>query len=231
MKWLLTIVGILSLAAALAFGFIGHLYVMSCAFAGFIALLLSANLDRISEFKASRSGFEAKTREVIARAESTLSEVQLLARIVGELTLSLVKRSGKIGGYDDDEQQDIKSKVLSSLKKIGIDNSEFPHILQEWYIFTEIDYVHAILGGSIVPEKVGESVISEWKELKRRRSVTPAEIKSFFDKNIPMTDETKEYINDYEYYCINREHRRPDVWKRRHSWGRLTLNGRGTSYS
>jgi len=93
------------------------------AFGGFVALLVAANLDRISEFKASKSGFEARTREVrevIAEAKSTVSELQLLARNIGELTLSLVKRSGRFGGYNEDEKEKIKSSVLDVLRKVGI---------------------------------------------------------------------------------------------------------------
>ncbi len=166
MKWLLTISAIIVLVAGLAVGFFGHFGVMSAAFFGFVGLLVIANLDRVSEFKATGSGIEAKTREVIARAESTLSELQLLARNIGELTLSLVKRSGRVGGYDDHEQERIKDSVLEVLNKVGIPTSEFPKVLNEWNRFIEFDYSHAILGGHIIPENTDDTVLTEWKALR-----------------------------------------------------------------
>jgi hypothetical protein len=138
MKWFLTILEILFLVAGLCFGLLGFTGVMTIAFFSFIGFLAYANLDRISEFKASPSGIEAKTREVravIARAESTLSELQLLARNVAEVTLSLVKRSGRMGGYADDEADRIKASVLEVLKKVGVPEDDFPNILSEWNRF------------------------------------------------------------------------------------------------
>jgi hypothetical protein len=112
-KVFLSIVAVLILIGGLAAGFFGDYWVMVMAFSGFVGCLIAANLDRISEFKASRSGVEAKTREVIARAEITLRELQLLARRVTELSLSLVKRSGRFGGYSDEEQDQIKNDLIS----------------------------------------------------------------------------------------------------------------------
>ena len=94
MKWFLVICAILAFGVGMTFGYLGHNGLLGAGLIGFIALLVTANLDRISEFKASRSGIEARTREVVARAETAVSELQLLATQVAELSLSLVKRQG-----------------------------------------------------------------------------------------------------------------------------------------
>ena len=224
MKWLLTVSGILVLVAGLIVGFLGHVGVMFAAFFGFVGLLVTANLDRISEFKASGSGIEARTREVIARAESTLSELQMLARNVGELTLSLVKRSGRIGGYDDNEQERIKTSVLEVLKKVGVPNSEFSNILSEWDRFIELDYAHAILGGHIIPEGADNAVLVEWKTLREGgigRVPGPDEIRAFLTKHSFMTEELDGYLKDYEHFRAHKVHLRPNVWRERKHWGRL----------
>lgn len=224
MKYLLTIVAILVLIAGLAIGFVGHAGVMAIAFFGFIGLLVAANLDRISEFKASRSGIEAKTREVIARAETTLSELQLLGRNVAEVTLSLVKRSGRLGGYTDDEQESIKESVLTVLKKVGVPEKELLDVLKDWHTFVEFDYAHAILGGHTVPEGVDPAVAQEWKAIRSGgivRVPTPEEIRTFLTKHRLSIDCLDDYLKDYEYYRLHRKHRRPEIWKDRSNWGRL----------
>ena len=53
MNYFLNIAGVLILIAGLAAGFVGHFGVMSFAFFAFIGCLITANLDRISEFRAS----------------------------------------------------------------------------------------------------------------------------------------------------------------------------------
>ncbi|WP_147289918.1 hypothetical protein [Crenobacter cavernae] len=222
MKWLLTITGLLVLIGGLVVGFLEHVEVMTAALFSFVALLITANLDRISEFKASSSGIEGKTREIIERAESTLFELQLLAKNIGGLTLSLVKRSGRLGGYGDDEQEDIKNSVLEVLRKIGIRDSEFPKILADWDIFIEFDYANAILGGSMIPEGAGGAVLDEWKSLRHggiARVPQPAEIRAFLDKHGFMSDDREEYLKDYEFFHTNKEHRRPEVWRNRQHWG------------
>lgn len=225
MKWLLTISGILILVAGLAVGFLGHLGVLAAAFFAFIALLITANLDRISEFKASRSGVEAKTREVIARAENTLSELQLLARTVAEVTLSLVRRTGRWDGYTDEEQESIKESVLRVLRKIGVAEADIPKLLAAWHTTTEFDYAHFVLGGSTIPDSAANEVIAEWKELRDggfERIATPDQIRAFLTRHGFMNDQLRERLFDYEHYRIHREHRRPLVWKDRGKWGRLS---------
>ena len=224
MKWVLTILAIMILIAGLVVGFIGHIEVMITAFFGFVGLLFAANLDRVSEFKASGSGIEAKTREVIARAESTLSELQLLARNIGELTLSLVKRSGRIGGYGDGEQEEIKKSVIDVLKKIGIPESEFPKVLRDWNRFIEFDYSHAILGGNIIPQTDDKVILSELNALRKGgidRIPSPKEIRQFLNKHGFMTEELDEYLKDYVHFCTYENHRRPEVWSQREQWGIL----------
>lgn len=227
MKWFLTIAAIIMLAVGLYVGLFGHDYVMLMAFGGFVALLVAANLDRISEFKASKSGFEARTREVsevIAEAKSTVSELQLLARNIGELTLSLVKRSGRFGGYNEDEKEKIKSSVLDVLRKVGIPESEFSAILTEWYRFTEFDYAHGILGGSYIPESVDDAVLMEWESLREGGIVQipdPETLRAFLSKHNFLNEEFEELLKDYEFFCSHKIHRRPDVWQNRQHWGRL----------
>ena len=223
-----TITGGIVLVFGLWAGFNGHLGVMTISFLSFVMFLFVANLNLISEFKASGSGIEAKTREVIARAEITLTELQLLAKTVSEVTLSLVKRNGRLGGYTDDEADSIKDSVLVLLGKLGTPDSDFPKILQEWHRFVEFDYTHAILGGGYVPDQVNAETIEEWKKLRDGGIVnipTPDAIRSFLNKHALMTKDIEEYLQDYEHYRQTKIHRRPNVWAARRNWGRLTKQG------
>jgi|SRR3972149_2499972 len=224
MKWFLTIFGIITLSAGLIVGFYEHYYVMLISFFAFIGLLITANLDRLKFFRATRSGVEAETREIIDEAKNTIAELQLLARNIGALTLSLVKRSGRFGGYDENEKESIKISVLDVLRKIGIPESEFPIILSDWNRFTEFDYAHAILGGSRIPEGVDNSTLMEWEALREggiEKIPSPEILRAFIAKHNLMNQEIDEYLKDYEYFRAHKKHRRPEVWQKRQYWGHL----------
>jgi hypothetical protein len=223
MKWLLTIAGLVSFGVGLSAGWHDRLAVLVAGALGGAFLLFVANLDRISEFKATRSGIEARTREVLKKAEHTVSELQILARIVGEVALSLVKRSGRLGGYEDDEAERIKSGVLSALKEIGVTEEEFDDVLRDWHRLTQFDYVLYILGHSTVPRGFDDHrVIKEWKALRSFESLsTPGQVRAFLKEWRLLTDERAEYLRDFEHYVERKEHRRPDVWKNRESWPKL----------
>ncbi|MDR7377796.1 hypothetical protein J2X19_002475 [Rhodoferax ferrireducens] len=200
MKWFLSIVA--GLIAALAF-------------------LVAANLDRISEFKASKAGIEAKTREVVARAETAVEELRILAEQLGQLSLSLVKRQGRIGGYSDDEQESVKASILDTMRKVGVPESTFPAVLKDWHRFTEFDYAHYILGGNLVPQGAEPKVTEEWKQLRRHgisNLPVPAEVREFLAKHGYLAPKVEELLQDYEHYRKQRTHRRPAVWRDRQNW-------------
>ena len=217
MKWTLTIASFASLAAALGAGWYGFHGILTAGFLGFAFLLFAANLDRISEFRATATGVEAKTRDVLQRAEHTLSELQVLARTVAKTALSLVKRSGRLGGYNDDEEESFKRSILNVLDEIGVPETELSDVLYDWHRLTEFDYILYMLGHSRVPEGFeGHDIFVEWKALRSFDNMaSPDRIREFLTKWDILTPEREEYVKDYEYYRDHKRHRRPDVWKDR----------------
>jgi hypothetical protein len=224
MKILLTISGVLVLGGGLIAGVFEHRGVMWFSLLGLVACLIAANLDRIASFKASASGVEARTREVIQRAETAVTELRLLAAIVGEVALSLIKRSGRLGGYSDLEQEQLSQRILDVLRKVGVQERDIPQLMAEWHRFTEYDYVLYILGGHTVPVTLDPEITAEWKSLRSgglAKIPTPDELRSFLDRRGFMTFEIAGYLEDYEYYRLHRSQRRSEVWRNREEWGRL----------
>jgi hypothetical protein len=224
MKWLLVISALASLAAGMVVGFLGSPEVLAVGFFSFVALLIAANLDQIAEFKATGSGVEAKTREVVQRAENAVRELHVLALQVAELTLSLAMRQGRWGGYSDDELTSMRQSVFDVLKKLGVSSNDSEIVLREWHMIVEHDYAAHILGGSTIPKDSSNEVLSEWKQVRGEgfaRYSSPREIRAFLEKYGFMTPELFELLNDYEFYRENRVHRRPEVWREREHWDQL----------
>ncbi len=220
MKWFLTISAIVTLGLALLAGFLEHSGILLIGSLASAVLLIMANLDQIAEFKASGAGIEAKTREVLARAQNTLNELQLLSKIVASISLSLVKRSGRLGGYSEDEQDQIKSSVLTVLKNIGIPEKELSDVLIDWNKFTEFDYAYGILGSN-VPSDLPQKEVEEWNNLRADgldHIPSPEAIEKFLQKVNKLTPERQELLADYRHYIEHHEHRRPDVWLKRGEW-------------
>ena len=214
----------LVLSSSIYFG-INNMYpVMSITFLSFTLFILIANLDRISEFKATTKGIEAKTREVLDEARFTIRELQNMVRILAKTELSLVIRAGRFGGYNFKEKQKTEEEVLNLLKSINITNREIPIILSEWYKFFIHDYVMYILGGATLPKNITADGSNEWKALRKRAMTNPPipeELLSFLNKYNCKTERVEELVEDYSYYLENKKHRRIEIWIDCQSWGPL----------
>lgn len=225
MKWFLTVFAIASLAAAIAGPFFGSITAVGAGIVGFAGLLIAANLDRLAEFKASKSGIEAKTREIFARAEVTIDELRSLAKTVAGLSLSLVKRTGRFGGYSDEEQNKIHDDAVAVLRRIGVSEPDLDVVLRDWHLFAEFDYPYFILGGHTSPHELDSAAMQDWNSLRGggiEKIPSPREVRDFLVKHNLLSERIRDLVDDYEYYCVNKSHRRPGVWVERTKWGRLS---------
>lgn len=217
----LNILGILSAAFALIIGTLGHMDVMIVGFFTSGLFFFIGNLDKISEFKASTKGFEAKTREVINEARGTITELQELAKIVSKTLLSLVVRMGRWGKpFSSEEEESIKSEILKTLDKLNLSEETKNGVLRDVYRYTVFDYSHYILGNQ-VPSFLGKEGIQEWTELRHKgvdNPATPEDISNFLKKYCLLNEESKESLEDYNYYLEHKKHRRPEVWNTRGSF-------------
>jgi hypothetical protein len=225
MKWFLTVGAMASLIAGMTLDVMGHTGSLIVGFLAFCLLLCCANLDRIAEFQASAGSITAKTRDVVERAETAISELQVLACQVASLSLSLVQRQGRIGGYTDTEADHLLVSTVDVLKKLKVGDSKIEEALNDWHNIVEFDYGYAILGGSYVPEGDNKEARADWGKLRDggiEGRPSPRDIESFLVKHDFMDDTLKELLIDYKHYIAYRKHRRPDVWKLRRTWPRLS---------
>lgn len=224
MRWLLTICSIAVLAAVLTLGFFGHTDLLSTGLIGSIALLVAANLDRISEFKASASGVEARTREVVNRAEGAIAELRVLALHVAEVSLSLAMRQGRWGGFSDNDLDRLRKSVIENLQRLGISDEQSRLVLKDWHQIVEFDYAYHILGGSRIPDNASPEVRKQWDAMRQggfERYSTPDELEQFLRSTNYLRPDLQELIEDYRFYIKERQHRRPEIWRNRENWGHL----------
>ncbi len=224
MKWFLTITAVAALIAAMTLGYLGHDDLLVAGLIAALAFLVAANLDRLSEFKASAGGIEARTREVVNRAESAITELQVLALHSAKVSLSLAMRQGRLGGFSDDELERLKTSVLTNLSNLGIPEPKCQSVLADWNRVVEFDYAHHILGHSRTPENVSPEVLATWKALREGgidSFPSRDEIEQFLHASQLMSPERVEYLEDYRYFKANHQHRRPEVWRERKNWSHL----------
>lgn len=221
MKWFLTLASAAALAAALVLGYLGHTDLLVAGVLGSLAFLVAANLDRLSEFKASAGGIEARTREVVHRAESAIAELQMLALHTAEVSLSLAMRQGRWDGFSDNELDRLKTSVLSNLENLGIPDSRRKAVLADWNRVVEFDYAHYVLGGSHLPMGARAEIVAEWHALREggfESVASPERIEAFLRSTDLLTPDRTEYLEDYRYFIAHHEHRRPEVWRERTKW-------------
>ena len=224
MKWFLSLSAMAALIAAMAFGYLGHTDLLVAGLLASLALLVVANLDRVSEFKASAGGIEARTREVVNRAEGAIAELRILALHMAEVSLSLAMRQGRWDGYSDEELDKLQLSVVSNLERLGIPEEQRLLVFKEWHRVVEFDYAHFILGGSRIPDGTSPEEMKNWNALREggiSRYPSPDTLQRFLTESGFLSSARADYLEDYRYYIKEHQHRRPDVWRDRRNWGHL----------
>jgi hypothetical protein len=151
---------------------------------------------------------------MIKKSEVTLDATRKLTLLVAKTSLSLVKRSMRLGGFTETEQEMIKDNVLDVFTQMGIEKPEQETTLVEWHRFTEIDYVRLILGERF-PQDWSEEDKKQYDQIRKKLASvrpSPESLRDLFEKNAVLTPFRAETITDYEYYLEHKVHRRPDFW-------------------
>lgn len=78
--------------------------------AGIICLSI-ANADKIKSFRATESGLEWETREVVEEARNTLAELKQLAKTLSRTLIEIYQSTGRLGGL----VQNINTKFAKEL--------------------------------------------------------------------------------------------------------------------
>ena len=192
-------------------------------------ILVFAHLGSIARWKVSISeGLELETREVIAEAKHTIDELRALAEAISSISLSLVKRSGRFGGFSDDEAAIIKQSIDSTLAQLGVEPNRIDEISAEWFKWQDYDYASFILGGNQTPHHFpdGYDIMGEWGATRPKwpdNITTPEVLETFLRKHSCLSEFRSELLDDYRHFLLNRNHRRPDVWAKRREWANTAL--------
>lgn len=189
--------------------------------AGLAALI--GNFQHLKRFKASATGIEAETREVITQAKTTLRELHELAAAFGSLLVDIIIGAGRWAGPGTAADQDAqKARVIEALRTSGVPSERIAEIEgadRRWVI---IDYVNGILNRK-THSRLRPEQLPEWEAFIKTFSggfdrPAPDKIQEFLERLGLLDARTRELIQDYRYYLEHGRHRRPDEWARRDRW-------------
>lgn len=217
--------------AALAFVGVGYVVgwtgkdalVLPSFSVAFVCVAL-ANLDRFKSFKAG--GVEAVLRD----AQVAVQESRDLTLTVSKMLLSLVKRTGRFGGFQPAEEREFQEAVERILARMEATEAERKEAFKGWDLFTKVDFVFGILGGHTIPKFKADAMAGqrEWKALRERTGDQldppgPEELEDFLRRYDFLDTERKELVEDYRHFLKHGRHRRPAEWERRMEWHSKTL--------
>jgi len=221
MKFTYELIGIACALAAIVVGIFGMPEVMAVAAILALAFLFFANADRVARVKASATGFEAETRAILEEARATLEQVRQVAKIAVQASLSVVMRTGRMGGFYFDEKERVRDASQKALESLGVPKKEQEEIFNEWHSVNRFDYAHILLGRYKIPKEVygNNELTAEWERLRKTSFLSnPSSniVEAFLIKAGMMNDERRELLDDYRHYEKYGLHRRPSVWKKLH---------------
>lgn len=178
-----------------------------------MAFLFVANLKNIIKDKVPKDGLEIEAKELIQKAEVTIIEMQNLAKLVSRTALSLIKRSGRLGGYPEEEQEALKESFLRLLNDLKLSDQDRENVLEEYNRFIEIDYVYLLLQSHIPINWPRE-------ELQKRRDMlnkvvsscpSPERIEELLIRNESLSKNHKDILEDFKYFRKYTKYRRPEI--------------------
>lgn len=184
------------------------------AFVG-LALLCFANLDRLASFRATPGSIEATIRAeaIVEKAEATLADLQELALVTAKIQVSLLARSGRVGGYSEVEQEALRRETLALLNRIGVSAEKQAEVLADVQRLTALDYFFRVLP-SRLPVMSSENA-GKWHKFREQAFNSPPEpndLEAFLMEAKLLHKEAREALEDYRYYLREKKHRRPEVW-------------------
>jgi hypothetical protein len=190
-----------------------HMLLAILYFAASMAFLFVANLKKIIKDKVPQDSVEIEAREIVQKAELTIIEMQNLSKLVSRTALSLIKRSGRLGGYPEEEQEALKESFLRLLNNLNLSEEDRENVLEEYNKFIEIDYVILLLESHIPVNWPKE-------ELQKRREMlsnvgancpSPDRIEELLIKNESLSKNHQEIVEDFKYFRKYKKYRRPEM--------------------
>lgn len=190
-----------------------HILMAILYFLASMVFLFVANVKDIVKDKSAKDGSEIEIEELLHKAEGTIIEMQNLAKLVSKTALALIKRSGRAGGYPEEEQEALKDSFLKLLHDLNISEEERYNVLEEYNKFIEIDYVMLLLQSHIPINWPKE-------ELQKRRDIlknvvtncpSPERIEELLIRNESLSKNHKDICDDFRYFQKYKKYRRPEM--------------------
>ena len=183
------------------------------ALAMMFILFAFANMDRLASFSAGPGGVEARLRDLVQKSEVKIEELERLAALVGRLSLSVVQRIGRLGGYDDDQKERWLQELRDILERFRVDRNE---VEAEWHEIVAGDYVRYMVGDVVWYGGNARELATRLRESPKDAS--PDDLRRLFVEQQMNSTVTEGLVEDFEYYLTNRDHRRTDIWRDRERW-------------
>ena len=198
-------------------------FVVCIIAAGFVALL--GNMDRLESFKAGAGGIEAKTREVVAKAESAITELQLIAEATAAALFQLFDAGDRWGGAPAAEKDDRKAELVEMLKRLGVPDGRLARLKEGERKWVLIDYVAGIIDRLPRNPAQNQEWHKAWLPWGDGSRPSPGELVQLLEMVKPLEPWRAELVQDYEYFYRTGNHRRPSVWRQRDNWHEWAESG------
>lgn len=184
------------------------LFVVACGVA-----LSFTNIDKIQRFKGA--GFEAEMKKAVEDAYATMESLKSIAKPLILSTLSNLIYAGRWGGMKRERQHELKEKMDSLAKSIGVFDDEVQSESAKFFAWNAIDIIQ-MLERAVQKVKPLEKPEQNTLHLLIDRDADKYPSAEELSQAIASFDEeqkeaAKPFLDDYEYYLSNRALRRPGV--------------------
>jgi hypothetical protein len=185
-----------------------------------LLLFIFAHVAWFASFKVSLGGVNAviKSAEVATReARDATASLRDLALTTARISLSVVHRTGRVGGYTDDEKKQYEDELVENLTRVGIPADQLKDALSEIKRYVTFDYRLCL--GRALHNRGNEEQRKRWASFGGLDGYgSPDQFAEAFKELNLWSPIAAELVEDYRHYIYHGNHRRFEVWKDRQNW-------------
>ncbi len=184
--------------------------------------VIATRIDEITNLTFSATGVQAELARTLREAEATISQLQRIAEVFGQISVQQITLSNRWDGLSSKEKREAIARIERELKGIDLTDDRIEKVLSTQRDYDRFDYYLWVAQTLPAPPTVEQvtaftSFSSAFPNASASAVPSIGDVEAFLKEHGIATGEWMERLNDWKQYEHDQTHRRIDLWDNRHA--------------
>lgn len=182
--------------------------------------MLATRLDDITDLHFSASGIRAALEKKLREAEATITQLQSIAELFGQLSVQQITLGGRWGGLTSRERREAIGKIEAELRAIGLPEDRIKKALDLQRSYDRFDYYYWV--SQALPALPTQNQLNgvttfhvAFSNVSINNLPSIADVEAHMKRHELTQGEAMERLRDWAQYEENGTHRRVENWDAR----------------